>query len=149
MGYMTEVIEREIYECPICNNRYDTKPEAEACLAIGVDERLRVGDIVEVKFGYGWYDGQKDWVINPEIDPNKTHGFGRKVSWGFYYVVTDVEISGHRVRYSVATKAMTGENGHRGGWTGKNHYMPKKVDAPQSVIDESRELIGNKYTNLL
>jgi hypothetical protein len=130
--------------CPMCKAEYDHKEQAQACLDRGVDKTdLKVGDIVELKYGFGWFDGDKRWVINPDV--KLKHGFGKNESMGFYYVITHMEAHEHRLRIYVATKAMTGANGHKGGYTYlSGHYTPKKIEAPEEVILDAIDLIGTK-----
>lgn len=138
------------YFCPMCYNKYDTIQDAQGCLDRGVEKTdLKVGDIVEVKYGYGWFDGDKNWVINPDVDRSK-HGFDKSCSMGFYYVITAIEPHEHRLKFHVVTKAMTGIDGHRHGYTYlTGHYKPKKIDAPEIVKLDAIDLIGFKSDRLL
>jgi len=138
-----QVIEK--FVCPICHTQYDIKAEAQACLDRSVEKTsLTLGDIVEVKYGYGWFDGDKKWVINPDVDMSK-HGFSKDCSMGFYYVITHIEPDKHRLRFHVFTKAMTGTQGHREGYTYlRGHYTPVKIDAPEDVVLDSVDLLGLK-----
>ena len=138
----------EIYACPRCKKQYTTKEEATECMNSNNTPKFEVGNIVELKYGYGWFDGDKRWVINPDVDMSK-HGFGEDCSMGFYYVITVIKIVDHEVRYYVATNAMTGESGHNGGWTADTHYPPKLIDAPKFVVKDSKKLIGKKIKWLL
>lgn len=140
------VIEKFI--CPICMRQYDIKIDAIICMNSNETPEFEVGEVVELKYGYSWFDGDRNWVINPDVDMSR-HGFSKNESIGFYYVITAIENVEHKVRYYVATNAMTGKKGHRGGWTTKNHYYPKKIEAPQQVIEESKKLIGIKLDYLL
>lgn len=135
--------------CPLCNARYDQRHEAQACLDYGVDKTdLKVGDIVEIKYGYGWFDRDKNWVINPDVE--LSHGFDKNCSMGFYYVITAIEPEGHRLKIYVATNAMTGESGHKGGYTYlSGHHTPKKIDAPEYVKLDAVNLIGEKLNWLV
>lgn len=136
--------------CPMCMNKFDHREQAQACLDRAVEKTdLKVGDIVEVKYGYGWFDGDKKWVINPDVD-RSNHGFTKDRSMGFYYVITHIETEQHRLRFHVVTKAMTGENGHRHGYTYlTGHCTPKKINAPESVKFDAVDLIGFKSDHLL
>jgi hypothetical protein len=136
--------------CPMCNSEHNQKADAQSCLDRGLDKTdLKVGDIVEIKYGYGWFDGDKNWVINPDVDRSK-HGFSKKESMGFYYVITAIEPHEHRLRFYVITKAMTGEYGHKGGYTYlTGHYAPKKIKAPENVVLDAVDLIGTKFEWLL
>ncbi len=85
-----KVIEKRIFECPECHRQYNNKPAAVECMNSTDEPTVEVGAIVVVKYGFGWYDGKKDWVINPDVDMSK-HGFGSDCSMGFYYVVTSIK----------------------------------------------------------
>lgn len=140
-----------MYRCPICGTNYDNLEAAESCIIKEDPPICEVGDIVEAKYGFGWYDGNKDWIINPQIDPSARHGFGPKESWGFYYVVTAIDNDRHRTRYHLATLAMTGNDGYHGGYTfNSGHHRPKIVDTVSaSIIESSKSLIGKKFEFLL
>jgi len=60
------------------------------------------------------------------------------------------ENNGHRPRYHVETKAMTGQQGHRGGYTFDIHHSTPKIveNPPQIVVDESKELLGHAFKHL-
>ena len=138
----------QLYECLVCKKRYDNLAEAEKCMSIKDEQLFIVGDIVELKYGFGWFDGDVRWVINPDVDMTK-HGFGKDCSMGFYYVITYIELDGHRVRYHAMTKAMSGRQGHVGGYTYNNgHYTPKLIDAPEFVKHDSKSLIGKRIDYL-
>lgn len=134
----------------MCQSEFGDKDEAQACLDRGVEKTdLKVGDIVEVKYGYGWFDGDKQWVINPDVDHSK-HGFDKSCSWGFYYVITAIEPDKHRLKFHVMTNAMTGSHGHRHGYTYlTGHCTPKKINAPKFVKFDAINLIGFKSDRLL
>jgi hypothetical protein len=139
------------YRCPSCNERYSNIKDAEKCLGSDDKPTFKVGDIVEAKYGFGWHDGDKDWIINPEVDPRAKHGFDKERSWGFYYVITHISMENHRATYHLATKAMTGKNGYRGGRTySSGHWTPKLIEnPPKKIIDGSKSLIGLKFEHLL
>lgn len=144
-----EIIEKHTFKCPGCGNEYEQKKQAIDCINSGDEPIVKVGDIVELKYGFGWFDGDSRWVINPDVDTSK-HGFGRDCSMGFYYVVTHIDQENHRTRYHVATKAMTGEQSYRSGWTYNiGHYTPKVIQAPDFVKNDSKNLIGKKAIFLL
>ena len=119
-----EVERPSIFRCPTCKSDYDTLKGAEACMAQGVDQPIvKVGDIVTTDYGYGWFDGDIRWVVNPKVRaapgplpsppvrpcPKKRGNcFDSCCTMGFYYVVTAIDHSGHRTRYHLFTKAMTG-----------------------------------------
>lgn len=140
----------EIYRCPVCGLEYDSREKAEACMKQQKEETdLQVGDIVEAKYGFGWWDGDEKWIINPEANL-KIHGFGPKHSLGFYYVITKIENENHRLKFHLFTKAMKPSTGYSQGYTYLNgHYLPKKIKAPKSVIEDSKDLIGNTANRLI
>ena len=143
------------YICEICNTEYVDKIEAEACEHQGLEKALvKIGDIVFVTAGYGWYDGDERWVMNLNVKKNPEHGncFGKCCTMAFYYVVTAIDQYPndlHRIRYHVWTNAMTGENGHKSGWICRGHHIPKLVkNPPEFVVKDSKKLIG-KITKFL
>lgn len=149
------------YQCDLCRRVYETAAEAKACEARGVDASIvRVGDIVFVYHCFGWYDGEASWVSNPDVflkrngakcPKGSSNCFGSCCNFRFYYVVTAIDFEGHRTRYHLVTLAMTGKNGHRGGYTfNAGHFVPEKVKNPPAVVVETaKKLIGQKRENLL
>ncbi len=158
---------REIkhYECGVCTSTYDSLEEAEGCEAKGVVKpSVAVGDIILAGAGFGWYDGDKKWISNPNVKlrqkpcPNGDGNcFSDCCTYAFYYVVTAIDLddddhlrSQHRRRYHLFTKAMSGK-GYRQGYTfDRYHAKPKKVDKPPAyVVRTSKVLIGKKARFLL
>lgn len=137
---------KNLYQCEICQKVYVTPDEASQCEGQGQEEALfKIGDIVLINKGFGWFDGVKNWVVgSPE----------RQIyPMNFYYVVTAIDTkpgNQHDIAYHLATLAMSGKQGHRDGWTSKHHYMPVPAhNVPESVVKESKRLIGRKFQNLL
>jgi hypothetical protein len=146
------------YECDICATRFAFQSAAEKCEARGLDKKLaNVGDIVTVTAGYGWYDGDRGWVTNPNIElrpkrpaSHDQNCFDRCCTYEFFYVVTAIDAENHRRHYHLVTLAMSGRQGHRSGWTSMGHYRPKIVmDPPDYVIETSKSVIGETAENLL
>lgn len=138
-----------IYRCPICQGIYENKAVALECLNSSDAALFKVGDIVEARYGFGWFNGDKKWVINPDVD-TKPHGFGRDCSMGFYYVISHIDMSGHEVRYHLATKAMKEDSGYEKGFTfNRGHVTIRLISAPKAVEEQSKELIGIKSDGLI
>jgi hypothetical protein len=164
------------YACSICRTEYDKREEAVACESVPEerpDPKLAPGTIVFAHSGFGWFDGDRRWVSNPDILGKRDgkpcpNGYGNCFepccTYRFYYVVTIVEppavwvpedryvFEKHRVRYYVETKAMSGKQGHRGGYTSLRHHIrPAPVKAPPAfVVRDARDLVGQKKnTDLL
>ncbi len=145
------------YACSICKTEYETNREAVTCEAKGLDAPVaKVGDIVFVRAGFGWFDGDKRWVSNRNVlekvpKPNP-HGncFGECCTFQFYYVVTAIDNDGHRRRYHIMTKAMSGKQGHRGGYTFGSHHVTMRVvkKPPLFVTKDSEDLIGQNTPDL-
>ncbi len=159
---MTKRIEQ--HSCDICGTVYDTLEEAQKCEAKGLRKpSVQVGDIVFGTAGFGWYDGDRGWISNPDVPvrqkpcPNGDGNcFSECCTYRFYYVVTaiDLDDSGHLDslhdrRYHLFTRAMT--KGYRCGYTFDQHHVkPKKVaDPPLDVVETSKALIGQKALALL
>lgn len=144
---------KSVYECEICGHTYNTAREAGACEAQGVkgDLAIKVGDIVLARAGFGWFDGDIEWVSNPSVLDHQAHPsincFGTCCTYAFYYVVTAIDKEGHRPRFHLATKAMGGQ-GYSCGFTyAFGHFTPEKVVDPPDL--QTQDLIGLKATRLL
>ena len=150
--------------CDICGKHYPKMADAEACESRGVVEQkgFQVGDIVLVRAGFGWFDGDVAWVenykrntINGVLQRNPEHGncFGECCTYRFYYVLTaitpDTGVNGdlHRLIYHLETLAMTGQQGYRKGYTvgGVGHVTMEKPKhpPPAQVVEEAKALVGN------
>lgn len=148
-----------VYVCEGCGVEYDNPTTARKCEATDPGKRLvEVGDIVFGSAGFGWYDGDKRWVSNPDIlvKPKCQHKDGRNCfddccTYRFYYVVTTIDVEKHRIRYHLETNAMEGQQGHRGGYTYNIHHItPTKVKNPPAfVVKDSKALIGRTRKGLL
>lgn len=168
------------YQCDICEQAFTTPEEAQICEQRGREKAIvAIGDIVFAKSGYGWFDGDEKWVSNPKVRMNM-HGtklsahqvpapgpcrdpgsncFDDCCTFKFYYVVTAIDWvdgyddrkPGHRVRYTVLTKAMSGKEGHTGGWTyNSGHYNLELVkNPPAAVVKDAESLIGKKAKFIL
>ena len=139
------------FKCEICNKEYLDVNEAKQCETRGVEEPMfDVGDIVYKGAGYGWYNGDKRWVINPmvKLKGNPEHGncFDKCCTMAFYYVITAITQDLHSLRYHLYTKAMSGKQGHRCGYMYlANPYVLKLIHpVPEFIINDSKELIGNE-----
>lgn len=162
-----EVERPKIFRCPICKSDHATLKGAEVCMAQGVDRPIvKVGDIVIAGYGYGWFDGDIRWVVNPQVVVNPgpepsmrtqpcpgKHGncFDSCCTMGFYYVVTAIDHSGHRTRYHLFTKAMIGKDRPKSGWTyNDGHVRPELVKKPKRfLVKDSADLVGRKAEYLL
>jgi hypothetical protein len=153
------------YECEICHKRSDDRETILACEARGVEKPIvKVGDIVFMGAGFGWFDGDPAWVNNPDVrGPGGRNGdltvkpkpcpkgdsncFDSCCNFRFYYVVTAIDTvkdhggfgyqsPGHRTRYHVETLAMTGRQGHRGPkfTFASDHVRPKVVKDPPEAV---------------
>lgn len=151
---------RTFHICEGCGEEYEELAKAQRCEARDPGRQLvEVGDIVLVKAGFGWFDGDTRWVIQPTVGlfayregrcpRNDTNCFGECCTYSFYYVVTAIDIVEHRLRYHLATRAMRA--GPRHGYTfNKHHYTPVKVELPSDFLVRSgRGLIGQRARGLL
>jgi hypothetical protein len=154
-----------LYVCDICEQEYQTEEDAKKCESRGRERELvAVGDIVRAKGGFGWFNGDRAWVMNYDaLDgksrskpcPNRdTNCFGHCCTFTFYYVVTAIdrdEKDPHRNRYHLETKAMTGSEGYRAGYTyNEGHFIPIRIPRPPAAVESSaKALIGNKAKHLL
>lgn len=135
-----------LYGCQICGKQYLTEQDAIICETRPASPRLvEVGDIVIGQPVFGWFDGDPAWVSNPQA---------KNGDIAFYYVVTRVDgddQNPHRVRYHLFTKAMTGKEGYRCGFTfNEGHISIRKVSAPAALlVADSKDLIGRQAEHLL
>lgn len=146
-----------IYRCDGCGSEHKTPEAAAMCEASTQTPDFSPGDIVFIKSGYTWFDGEPSWVSN--LDTANTnrrcpngHGncFSPCCTYRFYYVVTAVSLNEHRAVYHVATKAMTPKSGHHIGRTGDLHYRPILVkDAPAEVVASAASLLGKLSRTLI
>lgn len=157
---------KTIYICEGCEQKFDT---AKAALACENREKpkvaFKVGDIVTVGKTFGWFDGDPEWIVNKRLlgharaeayDKSKcrhpgTNCFDTCCCYQFYYVVTAIDMDGHRTRYHLRTKAMTGKQGYKGGWTyDVHHYTPKRVtrNIPEAVKLAATKMRGKMETLL-
>lgn len=142
---------KTLYQCEVCKATYVSKCKALECEASTGKPKFEVGDIVFARSGFRWYDGDKKWISNPGVleKKNSDHGYE------FYFVVTHIDgdpYDRHRVRYHLATDAMTEESGYRTGYTFDNgdHYTPRKIKSPpERIVEASKELIGLEAEALL
>ena len=78
------------FQCSYCKQQYANKQQAIDCEKQPIEKPcVEVGQIVEMCFGYGWFDGDKRWVINLDKKnaPRITeHGncFDRCCTMGFW-----------------------------------------------------------------
>ncbi len=160
---MIHRVVKEMWACNVCGREWALPAEAEACAARGLAvEIVKPGDIVFLSAGYGWYDGDATWVSNPKVKlkldgakcPNGNKScYSHCCTFRFYYVITAVDRDpedGHRARYHVETRAMTGKQGHHGGYTYEVHHVRPKlvVDPPDAVVKAGAKLVGHVFRNL-
>jgi hypothetical protein len=145
-----------VYTCEICGNTSPFPHVIKMCEAQGAEKAVaKIGDIVTLHAGFGWFDGDVNWVTDPRVlfhtaHPN-TNCFCPQCTFSFYYVVTFVDQAGHTLRYHVATRAMTEGSGYAHGWTRtRTHYTPVVVTAPPAiVVEQSKDLLFKMFRNLV
>lgn len=144
------------YQCPICKVVYPTKDECLECVSKGVPKNdIKVGDIVTEGGGYGWFNGDKQWVVNYRQRISRSghvtrteHTDGRNCFEScccihFYYVVGRIEEDPrdrHRKRYYLVTDAMTGSQGHRFivSW---RDYIKKVSNPPKALLKRVPQML--------
>lgn len=149
---ITEI--KPTFICPTCKRKYPDHDAAVKCANSDETPKWEVGQIVTFGDRFGWYDGERDWVTNPDIVPDM-YASGR--GYSLYYVITAITKDrwqneyAHQLRYHVETMAMTGKKGYRGGYTSRSgHFTPRLVTNPPQIIqDQAKQLIGHKFDHLL
>lgn len=146
-----------VWLCRVCGKGHLSTKEAQACEASTEKPQARVGDVVLLELGYGWWDGSDDWVV-----PHGGYEFHGMKTHAFWHVITAIDHGNerprpfygnsdcHRLTYHVATLAMSSQQ--CGGWTRpRTHHWfgPTKLKPPQSVIDAAPGLIGKTFRHLL
>jgi hypothetical protein len=135
-----------MWRCKHCRTEYRTPEDALICALQPADKlELKIGDFVTAgDYRFGWYDGDKDWVLE---NPNPT-------GWGHFaliYVVTAIGPTGergrHELKYHLFTKGMT-EDFTCGWTTTRGHYTPKKISPPPNLSLEGIQ-IPQKFNNLI
>lgn len=138
-----------IYRCPTCRGEYETEIEALTCFNSDAKPEFKVGDIVTFGDRFGWFEGDKNWITNGGLPTGDFNGIP---TYSFFYVVTKVTTDRkHRAVYHVATNAMSGAKGYKGGYTVvPGHDAPELAEnPPQIVIETSKELLGMEFKDLL
>lgn len=159
------------WRCSFCGEEYKSAERARDCEALGFNPTVKVGDIVTCGGGFGWYDGDRRWITNPDVDLDieKHHGRRKKsncfdvcCTYLFYYVVTSIDgdhlmtcgrrgrpVDAHRPRYHLFTRAM--KMGYRSGVTyDEGHYAMTKVKDPSAyLVSSARGLLGLKTERLI
>ena len=129
------------YFCPFCKSEFLTRKEAVNCRKRGLDKSLfKVGNIVKLYNCFGWFNGNKSWVMDLSLGNSE---------FSFYYVVTEIDSVGHRVRYHVATKAIQGGYSHGYTFNTGHRVLEMVKNPPKIVIDDSKDLLGLKWTYLI
>ncbi len=67
MNNKNEVLVETFFACPICKRKYEDKKQAEKCLKRGFFPKFKVGNIVFIYKHFGWFNGDKRWVSNPNV----------------------------------------------------------------------------------
>ena len=150
------------YACDWCNAEYKTKAETAACEADPGKQLTEVGDIVFNGSGFCWYDGDAGWISNPDIrlrgkcPKGDSNCFGACCTYQFFYVVTAIDREPrplgwmeprHPWSYHLVTLAMSGAQGHRGGYV---YSIRKAVGVPPAhVTTTSKDVLGTKWDHSL
>lgn len=145
---------KTLYICEGCGRKFNQSEDAALCEGRTSEPTVKVGDIVLARSGFGWYGGDVAWISNPKHTPCKSPGtncFDTCCTYSFYYVVTAIDYESHRVRYHLATMAMSEENDYRYGYTyDQHHCTPEKVENPPAdVVEQSKTLIGHVARGLI
>lgn len=153
---------KTIYICEGCGQKYDDPALAQACEAQKPAVKFQPGDIVTKGYGFGWFDGEAEWVRNIRV-LNRRARHGRELTHldgktddrncfdgcctiGFYYVVTAVDEHEHRTRYHLRTLAM--KSGYKCGYVSAYYdELPirKAQRVPFQVREQARTMRREKH----
>lgn len=141
------------FTCEGCEEEYTSLDEAFFCETQDPGApSVKVGAIVTTGRYFGWFNGNPKWVILPTSGMLRSDRADRKCPEGngncfetccnytFYYVVTATEVYQHRIRYSLATRAMKDPQGYR---YERTFSAPTKVENPTDyLVRSSHGLLG-------
>ena len=152
-----------IYRCK-CGKESERKYDAALCCLPSLRSSFKVGDIVTMNYGRGWFDGDIRWVVNPGVvlnpgplpsplsrvpPPNHGNCFAKCCTMGFFYVITAIDRSIdpdddlERPRIHLLTKAMTGKEGYRQFYN-YEEYLTKVRNPKRFLLQDSKDVIGEK-----
>lgn len=150
---------KTVYMCETCGTQYQKKSDALKCEAQKEKPVAKVGDIVSVYKHFGWFNGDKRWIQNLNVllkgrrkCPNgDSNCFDKCCNYSFYWVITAIDNEGHKLRYHLFNRAMSGREGYTNGYTfSGSHLIPAKVKKiPKFIVRSSRSLIGKKSNHLI
>ena len=154
-----------LYQCEICGKKYNTEIEAIKCERTPYNPKLKVGDIIKISQNFGWFDGDKKWIRNPNVGPKNgpmkrlpcpngnSNCFEECCCYSFYWVVTAIDRDPqglHRPRYHIFTEAMTGNMGYHSCYVFDTHLNPEKIEFPPSyIVETSKKYFGMRSEYLL
>lgn len=117
--------------CGKCGNEYgdDSMRSAVECCLPPLKLPYKVGQIVTTGQGFGWADGDRRWIVNPQVHGDRPleqayrvpackdgngNCFNSCCCMIFYYVITEIERldSPNGAILTLHTKAMTGASGY-------------------------------------
>lgn len=146
-----------VWLCRVCGKGHLNVEDAKACEASTEKPKAKVGDLVLMELGYGWWGGLDDWVV-----PHGGYEFHGTKTHAFWHVITAIDrgqerpraLVGnwncHRLTYHMATLALVKQG--TGGWTRPathKWFRASRRQPPQSVIDAAPGLIGKTFQHLL
>lgn len=149
-----------VYLCPVCGKGHLEKDYAIECSQRNEQPKHKVGDIVCMQLGYGWFDGDEKWVIN-----KRGYEFHNKPTYRFWFVITAItpkrpplafhgDPDAHCIVYHVQTLALRiGDEGFS-GWTHlvthKRFYeVEEGIEPPPEVVEAAKEMLGREFSRLL
>lgn len=138
--------------CPKCKAMHDTQTEARKCDASDEAPAIAVGEIVLIDVGYGWYDGDVNWLV---LNTDTFHG---RPTHSAFFVITAIDYDRggyqpHSPRYHVKTRGiLNGNPTGLAGYTGGSHKTMRRVRNTlhmQTLKEEGAQFIGEKTEHLI
>lgn len=137
---------RALFMCRVCGALHDTSEAAGKCGdGFFQEPQYKVGDIVPMELGYGWHDGDPNWVL--KTPGHNSHGTATMMFWFVITAITGkpnrggVDQEAHTPAYHMATLAI--HNGLKlfGGWNTPATHRRIGSWSVENLTEEPSEVV--------